>query len=85
MAVITVPDSVRTFLTNLSERVEFRDEAGNPLGLFTPQKVAEDVFGRNPRGKDVVSFRVEGGGAITVKISLKADILKFGSRMSESK
>src|SRR5207249_62616 len=49
------------------------------------QKVAEDVFGKNPRGKDVVSFRVEGGGAITVKISLKADILKFGSRMSESK
>lgn len=49
------------------------------------QKVAEDVFGKNPRGKDLVSFRVEGGGAITVKFSLKADILKFGSRMHESR
>jgi len=49
------------------------------------QKAAEEVFGRNPRGKDVVSFRVEGGGAITVKFSLKADILKFGSRINESK
>jgi len=49
------------------------------------QKAAEEVFGRNPRGKDIVSFRVEGGRAITVKFSLKADILKFGSRMNESK
>jgi hypothetical protein len=49
------------------------------------QKAAEEVFGRNPRDNDIVSFRVEGGGAITVKFSLKADILKFGSRMHESK
>jgi hypothetical protein len=49
------------------------------------EKAAEEVFGQNPRGRDIVSFRVEGGGAITVKLSLKADILKFAGRMSESK
>jgi hypothetical protein len=49
------------------------------------KKAADEVFGKNPRGSDIISFRVEGGGAITVKFSLKADILKFGSRMHESK
>jgi hypothetical protein len=70
--------------------IDVRGSIGRLAGMDNDKgpeakKVAEEVFGKNPRGKDIVSFKVEGGGAITVRFSLKADILKFGSRMNESK
>jgi hypothetical protein len=45
------------------------------------KKIAEEVFGTG--GKDVVRFSVEGGSALTVRVTMKTDIIRFGSRLSD--
>lgn len=39
MAILTIPDALRTLLSGLLDHTELRDEAGNPLGMFTPRKL----------------------------------------------
>jgi hypothetical protein len=41
------------------------------------------VFGDGQGGKDVVRFAVEGGPALKVRASMKAEIIRFGTKVKE--
>jgi hypothetical protein len=47
------------------------------------KQVAEDVFGGGQSGKDVVRFVVEGGPALKMRASMKAEIIRFGTNLKE--
>ena len=73
MAILTIPEELRTLLAGLSERTELRDPTGNSLGIFTPQKLGEDeayewaiaefkkrgLLDAPPPGDDTEGFTIE--------------------------
>lgn len=42
MTVVTVDTSFQNVLNGLTEKAELRDQQGQVIGFFTPQKIAED-------------------------------------------
>jgi hypothetical protein len=47
------------------------------------QKVASEVFGPAPQGKDLVRVTVEGGQALSVRVNARGQIIKFGAQLNE--